>query len=537
MATPATGSLALPVAAFRGVLLLLCVVLAVLPDGVNTQALGRAVVLAVAAAVIAWRVDPRAPGAVPVTLLEAVLAGATIPATGGAESPLLPYLLAPGLALGLAGGWRAAALGALVSTAAITGVALAVEQTDEVLDFVTAVGQWVLLSFAMGVLAAGALRLGAAAPGAAERYLETRELLRQLKTVTKRLPGGLDAPSAASALLESCAQVLPSSRSAVLARAGGEALVPLAVRGTRRVPWRAPLTAPGPLQRAWEGRQPVVDLRKPDKLGRRQGSALAVFPLLDEEEPFGLVILESLQAEPFPPSAVEELTEVVRRSALQIETALLFEDVRAAATLEERDRLAREMHDGMAQDIAFLGYQLDALKGRAAKVDPALATEVGEVRSQLTALISDIRLSITDLRTSVDADRGLGSALSSYVRAVGAGKDITVHLSLQESTFRLPGDQEVLLFQVAQAVAQDVRRGRRSGQLWVTLSVDPPSARLQVEHDGPMQDVRSLGLEDHAAALARAGGTLEVTTGRSGGPQVVAVLGGGDDAGHGAAGR
>jgi signal transduction histidine kinase len=518
------------------VLLLLCLILAVLPDGLKTAALGRLVVLAVAASVIswfAWRGSPATSAA----LLEAVFTGALIPASGGAESPLLPYLLAPGLVLGLVGGWRFAALGGLLAAVSTVGVELASEDTDSFAQFATAVGQWVLLSVAIGVVAAGAQRLGASTPDPAERYLETRDLLQQLKAVTRRLPGGLDVPSAASTLLERCAEVLPTSRSAVLARTSGEALVPLAVRGTRRVPWRAPLTAPGPLQRAWETREPVIDLRKADKVGRRQGSALAVFPLLDDDQPFGLVILESLQAEPFPVACVQELAEVVRRHALQIETALLFEDVRSSATLEERDRLARDMHDGMAQEIAFLGYQLDALRRQAVKSDPALATQVGEVRAQLTALISDIRLSITDLRTSVDADRGLGAALSSYVRAIGTGKDITVHMSLQESTFRLPGDQEVLLFQVAQAVAQDVRRGRRSSHLWVTLSVDPPSARLQVEHDGPMQGVQGLGLGDHASALARVGGTLEVTTGRSGGPRVVAVLGGSDNACHGAAGR
>ena len=63
-----------------------------------------------------------------------------------------------------------------------------------------------------------------------------------------------------------------------------------------------------------------------------------------------------------------------------------------------------------------------------------------------------------------------------------------MHVSLQESTLRLPGEQEVLLFQIAQAVAQDVRRGAGTANLWVVLEVDPPSARLQVEHDGAVGD-------------------------------------------------
>jgi signal transduction histidine kinase len=535
MAPTATGW-ALPVAAFRAVLLALCTLLAVVPDGVNAPALARLGVLAFVGGAVSWLTWRRAVG-VSVALLEAVVTGALISGSGGSTSPLLPYLLAPGLALGLAGGWSAVVVGGVCAAAAMFGVRYASPRTDTLEDFAAATGQWVLLSVAMGVVAARARVVGSGEEEPVERYAEARDLLEQLRAVTRRLPGGLDAPSAASALLERCQDVLQTTRSAVLAQTGGEQLVPLAVRGTRRVPWRAPLSAPGPLQRAWQERTAVVDSRRADTAGRRRGSALAVVPLLSRDEPFGLVILERVGDEGFPSEAVTALDRVVADASLQIETALLFEEVRSSATLEERDRLAREMHDGMAQDIAFVGYQLDALRSQAAAVDPGLAETVSEVRGQLTALISDIRLSITDLRTSVAADRGLGAALSSYVRALSAGKDIIVHLSLQESPFRLPGDQEVLLFQIAQAVAQSLRKTRRSGELWVTLQVDPPSARLQVEHDRPMQDVDELGLEDFAGSLRAAGGGLEVTTGRSGGPRVVATLGGDDDAGVGAAGR
>lgn len=495
----------------------------------NSPGLARVGVLAIAAAVITW-LGWSGAAAVPAALLEAVLTGAMVPASGGSTSPLLPYLLGPGLALGVAGGYRATLLGALAASACMLGVRQASQPQDHIGEFLLAAGQWVLLMAAIGLIAATAQRAAATTAPPPDRYSEVRTLLQQLRAVTHRLPGGLDAPSAASALLDRCQLILAVPRAAVLARGTGDALVPLAVRGTRHVPWRAPLSAPGPLRSAWTEQRAVVDVRRPDRAGRRTGSTLAVLPLLGEHEPFGLVVLEALGPDVFDEATLAALVEAVGQSQLQLETALLFEEVRASATLEERDRLARRMHDGMAQDVAFLGYELDALRTRAARTDPELAAAVGEVRSKLTGLISDIRLSITDLRTSADADLGLGAALSSYVRAVGAGRDVTVHLSLQESSFRLPGETEVLLFRVASAVVQDLRKHRRGGTLWVELVTDPPSATLQIEHDGPMCDLSALGLQEHAEALSKHGGRLQVVQGRSGGPRAIAVLE--EDDGH-----
>ena len=467
---------------------------------------------------------------------EAAFTGLVVAVGGGAGSPMLPYLLAPGLALGLSGTWRQVVQASGWATAGLVGGRIVVElgitpAPDSPLPpFIGASGQWVLLGLAFGLIAGWAQRLVVAAPATSdERYGEARRLLEQLRGVTRRLPGGLDVTSSAEALLQRCSEVAASNRSAVLVQPAPGSLVPAAVRGTQRVPWRAPLTEPGPLQRAWDTVQPVVDRRKPDVHGRRKGSTLAVIPLSTGEAPFGLLILEAYDDSAFPDDCLGELRQAALEGALRLETAMLFEEVRSTVTVEERDRLAREMHDGVAQELAFVGYQLDDLRIRAAKVDATLAESMSEVRRGLTRLISDIRLSITDLKTSIGNDRGLGAAITSYIRAVGSGQKVAVHVSLQESAFRLPGDQEVLLFQITQAVAQDVRRSGQAANLWVTLGVDPPSARLLVEHDGGSgEDLGALDLSELAEQLNRLGGTLRVGPRRDGGVRVEAVLEGGD---------
>ena len=53
------------------------------------------------------------------------------------------------------------------------------------------------------------------------------------------------------------------------------------------------------------------------------------------------------------------MTALTRPAALRLEAALLFDEVRSLATNEERQRLAREIHDGVAQELVMVGYGID----------------------------------------------------------------------------------------------------------------------------------------------------------------------------------
>lgn len=523
-----------PVAAFRTILIAVCAVLSSVPGAQHIALFPLA-----GLAVMMWVLLHLRISNVQLTRAaygEAAIAGVAIACTGGTESPLLPYLLAPGLALGVSSGPRAVLRGTVIAATALTGVHYWVAPGDDLQDFVVTEGQWLLLAAGVGLVATWARALASAAPSVTPGYADVRDLLERVRTVTRGLATGLDAGAAAEALLDEASRLAPSQRSGVLVQTGsGGALVPLAVRGVRRVPWRAPLTEAGPLATAWETERPVVDRRKPDRTGRRQGGALAVVPLLGSSAPFGLVVLEARDPAAFSDDELAAVTDAARSAAPRLETSLLFDEVRAMASSEERNRLAREMHDGVAQELAFLGYRLDSVRSRAAELDPELGAALAELRGEMTDLISNLRLSITDLRTSVTTDRGLGAALGSYIRAAGTGRRLTVHLSLQESPFRLPAEREVALFRIAQLVTQDVRESGEAKNLWVTLRVDPPSAHLRVEHDGGFDESRH-DVAPLAAVIEGQGGAVQVRPRPGGGVKVDANFGGEGDGDPGPAG-
>ncbi|MDX6365339.1 MAG: hypothetical protein QOK30_415, partial [Nocardioidaceae bacterium] len=82
----------------------------------------------------------------------------------------------------------------------------------------------------------------------------------------------------------------------------------------------------------------------------------------------------------------------------RLESAIMFTDARAAATAAERQRIARDIHDGIAQDVASLGYLVDALAS--AQHDPAHHSGLADVRSGLGDILSELRLTVADLRSA-----------------------------------------------------------------------------------------------------------------------------------------
>lgn len=143
--------------------------------------------------------------------------------------------------------------------------------------------------------------------------------------------------------------------------------------------------------------------------------------------------------------------------------------------------------------------------------------------------MSDLRLSITDLRSSIGPSRGLGAALSEYARSVGTSSGMTVRLSLTEGSTRLPADTEVQMLRIAHEAMSRARRRPDTSNLWVTLVVDPPNATLEVEDDAvylpePGQD-DTTGLKVMRERADKLGATFSATPRRPKGMRVSVSIG------------
>jgi signal transduction histidine kinase len=421
-------------------------------------------------------------------IIDGVVAAVVVVGSGSQSSPLLPYLIAPPVVTAARTGEKGSVPPAGAAALVLLVGAFRHEVSGNLRAYSSAAAEWVVLALVTGLIAG---RVHSHLRRESDRdqgssYAAAYRLLSQLRTVARHLSGGLDPVTIGHGLLTAARDITPYDRGAVYARSPGGRLVPLAFFGADRIDWDVSMSSDNAFADAWASQRPVLASRAHAEVGEprhRAGSSIAL-PLRVGVRTIGVLGLEADVPGQLTSDVIGELQRRADDSSLRLETALLFDEVREVATVEERRRLAREIHDGIAQELASFGYLVDALAHEADVTAPALAGELRSLRRELTRVITELRLSIFDLRSEVDAHGGLGAALSEYVRSVGASSGFTVHLSLAETPHRLPAETEAELLRIAQEAITNARKHAQAENLWVTCEVDPPAALLRIEDDG-----------------------------------------------------
>jgi signal transduction histidine kinase len=448
-----------------------------------------------------------------VTLLGAAVAGAAIATSQTAPlSPGMLLLLIPAFRAGEVRGRLAAVAAVTMSMIVALGAALASGPLTS--GNVTSSLQWAILALGVGLLGAFTAVLtdrrtrprSPSAPAAQE----AARLLRRLSDIAGTLDGGFDAPAAAELLLHAVNDKIPGSRMAVLVGVGSEPAVPLALRGIDRLPWPSPTTADSVIGRVW--RTGVAEAGLWASVNEER--AIAAAPLRNSDGArIGIVVIDRLASALFVNDDLRALVNIAQGHGANVDVALIFAALRQNAAFEERERLAREMHDGIAQELVALGYRIDAARRQATATAPQFASTLDDMRSDLSRVLADLRLRIADLRLAVRPDQGLGAVVGARLQQYGAATGLTVGLRLSESPYRLPAHLETLIYRLILEVLNDARNARGVTGIEARLDVNAPQAWLHITHDGESQ-LAVDAFRDHP--LIALGATIEVQPSVSG---------------------
>jgi signal transduction histidine kinase len=154
------------------------------------------------------------------------------------------------------------------------------------------------------------------------------------------------------------------------------------------------------------------------------------------------------------------------------------------AVIEERNRLAREMHDTIGHRLTVASVQLEGAQ-RLCPSDPQQAASmIGTVRQQVREALTELRATVATLRTPIEADLQLRSSLKRLISRFEEATGLTVHRVLPEEMTNLPHAHRLALIRTAQEALTNVQKHADASQVWLVLSIRNNTITLLISDDG-----------------------------------------------------
>ncbi len=255
----------------------------------------------------------------------------------------------------------------------------------------------------------------------------------------------------------------------------------------------------------------------------------ASIPLYAGEKKLGVMNVASPGWRSLSPEDLQLLYTVGDLLSIAVERARLFAESTRLGAVEERNRLAREIHDTLAQGLTATALQLESAD---ALLDAGSERAHEPLRRALSLTHSNLeeaRRSVLDLRAAPLEGRPLSEALRALVDRWEAQTGISARYRAVNGSRPLPPSVEAALYRICQEALTNVATHAEAGRVIVRLVATPEQVRLAVEDDGrgfetskvPGDRHGLVGMRERAEVL---GGALEVHSEKGAGTRIEATV-------------
>ena len=366
-----------------------------------------------------------------------------------------------------------------------------------------------------------------------QRVVERTRQLESLYQADETLYRSLRLDDVLQALADVSADILRVDKSTVMVpdRAGG----PLTVRATRGflqlqlqpqgTPARlTPAAEEGIISEMVRTAEPLAvgDIRADPQassglrefLDSEGVRALLSVPIIADDRVFAIFTVYYNAPHDFSEEEQRLLQALAHRAGLAIENARLYEAARGMAALEERQRLARELHDSVSQALYAIGLNTAAARQERAADSERRDRLLGDVIGLAEAGLTEMRALIFELRPESLEQEGLVGALKKQAAAVQARHRLVVNTSLSPEPEAPLATKEVL-YRVAQEALHNVAKHARAQSVDLTLEMHSGDLVLRVSDNGKGFDPTGsfpghLGLRSMRERVGAVGGSLEI---------------------------
>jgi PAS domain S-box-containing protein len=251
-------------------------------------------------------------------------------------------------------------------------------------------------------------------------------------------------------------------------------------------------------------------------------------PLRVQERIIGIIAVDRQQLGGFAEAEARLTTAFADQAALALENARLYQQAEQLAVMEERSRLARELHDSVTQSLYSLTLFAEAGR-RAAEAgekerELGYLTRLGEVSHQA---LKEMRLLVYELRTAALEKEGLVAALQQRLEAVEKRAGVQARLLVEEMV-ELPALVEEGLYRIAQEALNNILKHAAASSVIVRLKTNSQWVELEVIDNGRAFEPTSpgngggIGLASMRERAERLGGSLTIISKPGEGTRVIA---------------
>jgi PAS domain S-box-containing protein len=209
-----------------------------------------------------------------------------------------------------------------------------------------------------------------------------------------------------------------------------------------------------------------------------------IVPLTVKEIQIGIMVVAHRQANHYNHSAREMVEMLANNVAIAIQNAQLYHQARISAVLEERNRLARELHDSVAQTLYSINLYANATSRAlsAGKMQVAL-NHLKELQRSSEEAVADMRLLIFELRPPVLEEDGLVEAVRTRLELVEARSGIKASLQVVGNP-QIPKNVETELYRVIQEALNNILKHAKATQVNVKIVRDHKRFQLTIQDNG-----------------------------------------------------